>query len=126
MGSLGAMSKGSSDRYFQSDNTADKLVPEGIEGRVAYKGRLKEIIHQQMGGLRACMGLTGCGTIDELRTKTEFVRIDGVRVFRRNHVHDVTITKGPRTTVWAPDSLRPTSCPGDLYYLFHLPRNKRQ
>ncbi len=69
MGSLGAMSKGSSDRYFQSDNAADKLVPEGIEGRVAYKGRLKEIIHQQMGGLRSCMGLTGCGTIDELRTK---------------------------------------------------------
>lgn len=64
MGSLGAMSKGSSDRYFQSDNAADKLVPEGIEGRVAYKGRLKEIIHQQMGGLRSCMGLTGCGTID--------------------------------------------------------------
>ncbi len=61
MGSLGAMSKGSSDRYFQSDNAADKLVPEGIEGRVAYKGRLKEIIHQQMGGLRSCMGLTGCG-----------------------------------------------------------------
>ena len=57
MGSLGAMSKGSSDRYFQSDNAADKLVPEGIEGRVAYKGRLKEIIHQQMGGLRSCMGL---------------------------------------------------------------------
>ncbi len=64
------MSKGSSDRYFQSDNAADKLVPEGIEGRVAYKGRLKEIIHQQMGGLRSCMGLTGCGTIDELRTKS--------------------------------------------------------
>ena len=74
MGSLGAMSKGSSDRYFQSDNAADKLVPEGIEGRVAYKGRLKEIIHQQMGGLRSCMGLTGCGTIDALRTKAEFVR----------------------------------------------------
>ncbi len=65
MGSLGAMSKGSSDRYFQSDNAADKLVPEGIEGRVAYKGRLKEIVHQQMGGLRSCMGLTGCPTIDD-------------------------------------------------------------
>ncbi len=62
MGSLGAMSKGSSDRYFQSDNAADKLVPEGIEGRIAYKGYLKEIIHQQMGGLRSCMGLTGCAT----------------------------------------------------------------
>lgn len=109
MGSLGAMSKGSSDRYFQSDNAADKLVPEGIEGRVAYKGRLKEIIHQQMGGLRSCMGLTGCGTIDELRTKAEFVRISGAGI-QESHVHDVTITKESRTTVWAPDSLRPTSC----------------
>lgn len=89
---LGAMSKGSSDRYFQSDNAADKLVPEGIEGRVAYKGRLKEIIHQQMGGLRSCMGLTGCGTIDELRTKAEFVRISGAGI-QESHVHDVTITK---------------------------------
>ena len=92
MGSLGAMSKGSSDRYFQSDNAADKLVPEGIEGRVAYKGRLKEIIHQQMGGLRSCMGLTGCGTIDELRTKAEFVRISGAGI-QESHVHDVTVTK---------------------------------
>jgi len=92
MGSLGAMSKGSSDRYFQSDNAADKLVPEGIEGRVAYKGRLKEIIHQQMGGLRSCMGLTGCGTINELRTKAEFVRISGAGI-QESHVHDVTITK---------------------------------
>ena len=92
MGSLGAMSKGSSDRYFQSDNAADKLVPEGIEGRVAYKGRLKEIIHQQMGGLRSCMGLTGCGTIDELCTKAEFVRISGAGI-QESHVHDVTITK---------------------------------
>jgi IMP dehydrogenase len=102
MGSLGAMSKGSSDRYFQTDNAADKLVPEGIEGRVAYKGRLKEIIHQQMGGLRSCMGLTGCGTIDLLRTKAEFVRISGAGI-QESHVHDVTITKNPRTTVWAPD-----------------------
>lgn len=92
MGSLGAMSKGSSDRYFQSDNAADKLVPEGIEGRVAYKGRLKEIVHQQMGGLRSCMGLTGCATIDELRTKAEFVRISGAGI-KESHVHDVTITK---------------------------------
>ena len=92
LGSLGAMSKGSSDRYFQSDNAADKLVPEGIEGRVAYKGRLKEIIHQQMGGLRSCMGLTGCGTIDLLRTKAEFVRISGAGI-QESHVHDVTITK---------------------------------
>ena len=92
MGSLGAMSKGSSDRYFQTDNAADKLVPEGIEGRVPYKGRLKEIIHQQMGGLRSSMGLTGCATIDEMRTKAEFVRISGAGM-KESHVHDVTITK---------------------------------
>ncbi|MGQ8820687.1 IMP dehydrogenase [Bibersteinia trehalosi] len=92
MGSLGAMAKGSSDRYFQSDNAADKLVPEGIEGRIPYKGYLKEIIHQQMGGLRSCMGLTGCATIEELRTKAQFVRISGAGI-KESHVHDVTITK---------------------------------
>ncbi|MDG6894450.1 IMP dehydrogenase [Volucribacter amazonae] len=92
MGSLGAMAKGSSDRYFQTDNAADKLVPEGIEGRIAYKGYLKEIIHQQMGGLRSCMGLTGCATIDELRTKAQFVRISGAGI-KESHVHDVAITK---------------------------------
>ena len=92
MGSLAAMSKGSADRYFQSDNAADKLVPEGIEGRVAYKGALRGIIHQQMGGLRSAMGLTGCATIDELRTKARFVRITGAGI-RESHVHDVTITK---------------------------------
>ena len=92
MGSLGAMAKGSSDRYFQSDNAADKLVPEGIEGRIPYKGYLKEIILQQMGGLRSCMGLTGCATIEELRTKAEFVRISGAGI-KESHVHDVTITK---------------------------------
>ena len=92
MGSLGAMAKGSSDRYFQSDNAADKLVPEGIEGCIPYKGYLKEIIHQQMGGLRSCMGLTGCATIEELRTKAEFVRISGAGI-KESHVHDVTITK---------------------------------
>ncbi len=92
MGSLAAMSKGSADRYFQSDNAADKLVPEGIEGRVAYKGSLRDIIHQQMGGLRSAMGLTGCATIDELRTKAQFVRITNAG-FRESHVHDVTITK---------------------------------
>ncbi|MGK2946448.1 MAG: IMP dehydrogenase [Candidatus Malihini olakiniferum] len=91
MGSLGAMSKGASDRYFQSDNAADKLVPEGIEGRVAYKGRLKEIVHQQMGGLRSCMGLTGCSTIDALRTQAKFVRISGAGI-QESHVHDITIT----------------------------------
>ncbi|MCM2680129.1 IMP dehydrogenase [Echinimonas agarilytica] len=92
MGSLGAMSKGSSDRYFQTDNAADKLVPEGIEGRIPYKGTLTGIIHQQMGGLRSCMGLTGCGTIDALRTKAEFVKISSAGM-GESHVHDVTITK---------------------------------
>ncbi|WP_087022806.1 IMP dehydrogenase [Thaumasiovibrio subtropicus] len=92
MGSLGAMSQGSSDRYFQTDNAADKLVPEGIEGRIAYKGRLKEIVHQQMGGLRSSMGLTGSATIEDMRTKAEFVRITGAGM-NESHVHDVTITK---------------------------------
>lgn len=92
MGSLAAMSHGSADRYFQSDNAADKLVPEGIEGRVAYKGALRDIIHQEMGGLRSAMGLTGCATIDELRTKAQFVRITSAGI-HESHVHDVTITK---------------------------------
>ncbi len=92
MGSLGAMSQGSSDRYFQSDNAADKLVPEGIEGRIAYKGLLKEIVHQQMGGLRSSMGLTGSATIEDMRTKAEFVRISGAGM-AESHVHDVQITK---------------------------------
>lgn len=92
MGSLAAMSHGSADRYFQSDNAADKLVPEGIEGRVAYKGALRDIIHQEMGGLRSAMGLTGCATIDELRTKAKFVRITSAGI-HESHVHDVTITK---------------------------------
>ncbi len=92
MGSLGAMSQGSSDRYFQTDNAADKLVPEGIEGRIAYKGKLKEIVHQQMGGLRSSMGLTGSPTIEAMRTKAEFVRISGAGM-KESHVHDVQITK---------------------------------
>jgi len=94
MGSLGAMtqSEGSSDRYFQSDNAADKMVPEGIEGRVPYKGKLKEIIHQQMGGLRSSMGLTGSATIEVMRTKPEFVKITSAGI-GESHVHDVTITK---------------------------------
>lgn len=92
MGSLGAMQKGSSDRYFQADATPDKLVPEGIEGRVPYKGHLSSIVHQLMGGLRASMGYCGCATIDELRTKPRFVRITGSGV-RESHAHDVTITK---------------------------------
>jgi len=92
MGSLGAMSQGSSDRYFQSDNAADKLVPEGIEGRVAYKGKVKEIIHQQMGGVRSSMGLTGCATIKEMNTKAMFVKITSAGM-GESHVHDVAISK---------------------------------
>ncbi|GAB57775.1 IMP dehydrogenase [Rheinheimera nanhaiensis] len=94
MGSLGAMAQrnGSSDRYFQGNNNAEKLVPEGIEGRVAYKGPMENIIHQQMGGLRSAMGLTGCPTIDDLRTKPEFVRVTSAGM-GESHVHDVQITK---------------------------------
>ena len=95
MGSLGAMAQrnGSSDRYFQ-DNTDDleKLVPEGIEGRVPYKGSLVAIVHQLIGGLRAAMGYTGCRDIGEMRTRPNFVRITGAGR-RESHVHDVTITK---------------------------------
>ncbi len=92
MGSLGAMQKGSSDRYFQSESTAEKLVPEGIEGRVPYKGPLSSIIHQLLGGVRSSMGYVGCANIEELRTKPEFVRVTGAGM-RESHVHDVTITK---------------------------------
>jgi IMP dehydrogenase len=94
MGSLGAMAKGSSDRYFQegSENAADKLVPEGIEGRVPYKGPLAPIVHQLMGGVRASMGYVGCKDLDEMRTKPQFVRISSAGM-RESHVHDVTITK---------------------------------
>ncbi len=92
MGSLGAMQKGSSDRYFQADTEADKLVPEGIEGRVPYKGLLSGVIHQLMGGLRSSMGYCGCASVDELRTRARFVRITASGV-RESHAHDVTITK---------------------------------
>ncbi len=92
MGSLGAMEIGSSDRYFQAGTAADKLVPEGIEGRVPYKGHLSGVVHQLMGGLRSSMGYCGCATIDDLRTKAKFVRITGSGV-RESHAHDVTITK---------------------------------
>jgi IMP dehydrogenase len=93
MGSLGAMSQGSKDRYFQ-DTTAEveKLVPEGIEGRVPYKGPMAAIVHQMIGGLRACMGYTGCATVESLRTGTRFVQITGAGI-RESHVHDVSITK---------------------------------
>jgi len=95
MGSLGAMDQkeGSSDRYFQkTDGEADKLVPEGIEGRVAYKGPVAAIIHQQMGGLRSSMGLTGSENIEVMRTKPEFMKITSAGM-GESHVHDVTITK---------------------------------
>ncbi|MGY1488234.1 IMP dehydrogenase [Methylobacillus pratensis] len=93
MGSIGAMEKGSSDRYFQDNNgNADKLVPEGIEGRVPYKGSVLAVIHQLMGGLRASMGYVGCSTIEEMRTRAEFVQITAAGM-RESHVHDVQITK---------------------------------
>ncbi len=94
MGSIGAMAKthGSSDRYFQDSSDAEKLVPEGIEGRVPFKGVLKGVITQLLGGLRSSMGYTGCTTIDEMRSKPQFVRITNAGV-QESHVHDVTITK---------------------------------
>jgi IMP dehydrogenase len=95
MGSLGAMQQGSSDRYFQDaegDDAAEKLVPEGIEGRVPYKGALAAVIHQLMGGVRAAMGYCGCATIDALRNRAEFVEITTAGM-RESHVHDVQITK---------------------------------
>ncbi|HEY3327756.1 MAG TPA: IMP dehydrogenase [Novimethylophilus sp.] len=93
MGSLGAMQKGSSDRYFQdAEANADKLVPEGVEGRVPYKGSVLAVIHQLMGGLRASMGYVGCATIDEMRARAQFVEITSSGI-RESHVHDVQITK---------------------------------
>jgi len=94
MGSLGAMAAahGSSDRYFQEGNQIEKLVPEGIEGRVAYKGSMVAIVHQLLGGVRASMGYTGCANIEEMRTKPRFVRVTGAGM-KESHVHDVTITK---------------------------------
>jgi IMP dehydrogenase len=94
MGSLGAMNQkeGSSDRYFQDSKEAEKLVPEGIEGRVAYKGPIANIIHQQVGGIRSSMGLTGCATIIEMNTKPMFVRVTSAGM-GESHVHDVQITK---------------------------------
>ena len=93
MGSLEAMKKGSKDRYYQSDDeAADKLVPEGIVGRVPYRGLLSANIHQLIGGLKAGMGYVGCRTLDELREKARFVRISAAGL-RESHVHDVIITK---------------------------------
>jgi IMP dehydrogenase len=93
MGSLGAMQDGAADRYFQDPaNNADKLVPEGIEGRVAYKGNLGSILYQLCGGLRSSMGYLGCANIEELREKAEFVQITSAGM-RESHVHDVQIVK---------------------------------
>jgi IMP dehydrogenase len=96
MGSLGAMSQadGSSDRYFQDAGEIEKLVPEGVEGRVPYKGPLSAIVHQMLGGLRAAMGYTGCKDIEEFRTKPRFLRVSSAGM-RESHVHDVQITKEP-------------------------------
>jgi IMP dehydrogenase len=93
MGSLGAMAQGSSDRYFQEgEGNQDKLVPEGVEGRVPYKGSVLAVIHQLMGGLRASMGYLGCATIADTHEKAEFVEITSSGI-RESHVHDVQITK---------------------------------
>jgi IMP dehydrogenase len=94
MGSLGAMELGSKDRYFQDASDADKLVPEGIEGRVPYRGPLRDIVHQLAGGLRASMGYVGCATIEEMRSKPTFVQVSNAGI-RESHVHDVQITKEP-------------------------------
>ncbi len=92
MGSIAAMQKGSSDRYFQADSADEKLVPEGIEGRVPYKGPLTNTIYQLLGGVRSSMGYVGCRTIDEMRVRPEFVTVTNAGM-NESHVHDVTITK---------------------------------
>lgn len=94
MGSVGAMLQGSSDRYFQDLSNTEKLVPEGVEGRVPYKGNLQTIVHQLLGGLRSGMGYTGCKTIADMRNKAEFIRVTSAGV-RESHVHDVSIVKEP-------------------------------
>ena len=94
MGSLGAMSQihGSSDRYFQESDEIEKLVPEGIEGRVPYKGPMSAIVHQMVGGVRAAMGYTGCRDIEEFRSKPKFIKVTAASM-RESHAHDVQITK---------------------------------
>ena len=93
MGSLSAMQQGSSDRYFQdNEKNTNKLVPEGVEGRVPFKGSVIAVIHQLMGGLRSGMGYLGCETINEMHKKAEFVEITSAGI-RESHVHDVQITK---------------------------------
>ena len=92
MGSLGAMARGSADRYFQKDAASDKLVPEGIEGQVPYKGSAGAVVHQLVGGLRAAMGYTGSATVAQMRSGCEFVKITGAGL-KESHVHDVQITR---------------------------------
>ena len=92
MGSLGAMARGSADRYFQKDAASDKLVPEGIEGQVPYKGSVQAVLHQMVGGLRAAMGYTGCATVADMRQNCTFVKITGAGL-KESHVHDVQITR---------------------------------
>ncbi|MBD3625869.1 MAG: IMP dehydrogenase [Rhodobacteraceae bacterium] len=92
MGSVSAMARGSADRYFQKEASAEKLVPEGIEGQVPYKGAAGAVVHQLIGGLRAAMGYTGCATVDEMRRNCNFVRITGAGL-KESHVHDVQITR---------------------------------
>jgi IMP dehydrogenase len=92
MGSIGAMSKGSTDRYFQEGTAADKLVPEGIEGRVPYRGKISQVLHQMIGGLRSSMGYCGSKDIPTFWEKAEFVEITSAGL-KESHVHDVTITK---------------------------------
>ncbi len=96
MGSLGAMAEryGSSDRYFQENDEVEKLIPEGIEGRVPYKGSLEAVIHQLCGGIRAALGYTGCSDLEEMREKAKFVRLTSAG-FKESHVHDVAVTKEP-------------------------------
>jgi IMP dehydrogenase len=92
MGSIGAMVKGSSERYRQADEAGNKLVPEGVEGRVPFKGPLGEFAYQLVGGIRAGMGYVGARTIDELRTEAQFIRVSPATV-RENHPHDIAITQ---------------------------------
>jgi len=96
MGSLGAMAEqyGSSDRYFQENDEVEKLIPEGIEGRVPYKGPMEAVIHQLCGGIRAALGYTGCSNLEEMRDKAKFVRLTNAG-FKESHVHDVAVTKEP-------------------------------
>ena len=92
MGSIGAMQEGSGDRYAQEKQQSAKLVPEGVEGRVTHKGPLSSMVHQLVGGLRSGMGYSGCGTIEELQTKCQFMKITDASL-KESHVHDVFITK---------------------------------